>query len=53
MDALQAEIASMAERQASFAEIKEASCRALDQAPWPDVAAPHVHRPGLTEDWFC
>ena len=53
MDALQAEIASMAERQASFAEIKEVSCRALDQAPWPDVAAPHVHRPGLTEDWFC
>ena len=53
MDALQAEIASMAERQASFAEIKEASCRALGQEPWADVPAPHVHRPGLTEDWFC
>ena len=53
MDALQAEIASMAERQASFAEIKAAACRALGQEPWPDVPAPHVHRPGLTEDWFC
>ena len=53
MDTLQSEIASMAERQASFAEIKATACRALGQEPWPDVAAPHVHRPGLTEDWFC
>ena len=53
MDALQAEIAALAERRASFAEIKRAACRALDQEPWPDVTAPHLHRPGLTEDWFC
>jgi radical SAM superfamily enzyme YgiQ (UPF0313 family) len=53
MDALQNEIASMAERQASFAEIKEAACRALDREPWPDAPVRHVHRPGLTEDWFC
>ena len=53
MDALQAEIAALAERQASFAQIKDAACRALAQEPWPDVSAPHVHRPGLTEDWFC
>ncbi len=53
MDALQSELASMAERQASFAQIKEVACRALGAEPWPDVPAPHVHRPGLTEDWFC
>ncbi|MYA00441.1 MAG: radical SAM protein [Chloroflexi bacterium] len=53
MDDLQAEIAALAERQAPFAEIKHAACRALGVEPWPDVDAPHVHRPGLTEDWFC
>ena len=53
MDDLQAEIAALAERQASFAQIKHAACRALGVEPWPDVDAPHVHRPGLTEDWFC
>ena len=53
MDALQGEIASRAETQAAFAAIKRAACEALDRKPWPDVAAPHVHRPGLTEDWFC
>ena len=53
MDTLQAEIAALAERQASFAEIKQAACQALGRAPWPDHPAPHVHRPGLTEDWFC
>ena len=53
MDALQSEIALLAERRASFAQIKQTACRALDQEPWPDVSAPHVHRPGLTEDWFC
>lgn len=53
MDALQAEIAGMAERRGTFPQIKEAACRALGLDPWPDVSAPHVHRPGLTEDWFC
>ena len=53
MDSLQAEIAGLAERRASFAQIKQAACRTLGQAPWPDISAPHVHRPGLTEDWFC
>lgn len=53
MDAAQAEIAALAERQASFADIKSAACRSLGQEPWPDLPAPHVHRPGLTEDWFC
>ena len=53
MDALQAEIAALAERQSSFAHIKHAACSALGVEPWPDVTAPHVHRPGLTEDWFC
>ena len=53
MDDLQAEIAVLAERQAPFAEIKHAACQALGLQPWPDVDAPHVHRPGLTEDWFC
>ena len=53
MDPLQAEIAELAERGASFAQIKRAACRALDYEPWPDISAPHVHRPGLTEDWFC
>ena len=53
MDALQSELASMAERQASFAQIKEAACLALGAETWPDVPVPHVHRPGLTEDWFC
>lgn len=53
MDHLQAEIAGLAERQASFSRIKDVACRRLEAEPWPDVAAPHVHRPGLTEDWFC
>ena len=53
MDDLQAEIAGLAERRAAFAQIKHAACRALDRRPWPDAPAPHVHRPGLTEDWFC
>ena len=53
MDDLQAEIAVLAERQATFGQIKHAACRALGVEPWPDVDAPHVHRPGLTEDWFC
>ncbi len=53
MDTLQAEIAALAERQASFPEIKQAACQALGRAPWPDRPVPHVHRPGLTEDWFC
>ncbi len=53
MDDLQAEIAGLAERQASLSQIKAAACRWLEAEPWPDVAAPHVHRPGLTEDWFC
>lgn len=53
MDDLQGEIAGLAERQASFSQIKEAACRRLEAEPWPDVTAPHVHRPGLTEDWFC
>ena len=53
MDVLQAEIVELAERGASFGQIKQAACRALDHEPWPDVPAPHVHRPGLTEDWFC
>ena len=53
MDALQTELAALAERQATFAQIKHAACRVLDTEPWPDVPAPHVHQPGLTEDWFC
>jgi len=53
MDDLQAEIAALAERQASFAQIKQVACSMLEVEPWPDVTAPHVHRPGLTEDWFC
>ena len=53
MDSLQSEIATLAERGASFAQIKLAACGALDHEPWSDVPAPHVHRPGLTEDWFC
>ena len=53
MDMLQAEIACLSERQADFAAIKRTACEALDGKPWPDVAAPHLHRPGLTEDWFC
>lgn len=53
MDALQAEIAELAERQASFVQIKIAACRALGQDPWPHLPVPHRHRPGLTEDWFC
>ncbi len=53
MDALQSELASMAEQQASFAQIKEVACLALGAEPWPDEPAPHTHRPGLTEDWFC
>ncbi|MCY3568060.1 MAG: radical SAM protein [Chloroflexi bacterium] len=53
MDSLQADAAALAERGASFAEIKQAACQALGAQPWPDAPAPHVHRPGLTEDWFC
>lgn len=53
MDDLQAEIAALAERQAPFAQIKQAACRLLNVEPWPDVTTPHLHRPGLTEDWFC
>ncbi len=53
MDDLQAELADLAERRASFAQIKHAACRALGRQPWPDAPAPHIHRPGLTEDWFC
>ena len=53
MDALQAEVATLAERGATFSEIKQTACRTLRGDPWPDIPAPHVHRPGLTEDWFC
>lgn len=53
MDDLQGATADLAERQASFSQIKDAACRWLESEPWPDVEAPHVHRPGLTEDWFC
>jgi len=53
MDSLQADVAALAERGASFAEIKQAACRALGAQPWDDMPAPHLHRPGLTEDWFC
>ena len=53
MDNLQAEIARLSEQQASFPQIKVTACRLLEAEPWPDVPAPHVHRPGLTEDWFC
>ena len=53
MDDLQAEVAALAERQTPFAQIKQAACRVLEAEPWPDVTTPHVHRPGLTEDWFC
>ena len=49
MDALQTEIAALAERQATFAQIKAATCQALNRKPWPDTFAPHIHRPGLTE----
>ncbi len=53
MDALQGQVAALAERGASFAEIKRAACDALGAEPWPDIPAPHLHQPGLTEDWFC
>ncbi len=53
MDPLQTRIAALAERGGAFTAIKRAACEALGAAPWPDVPAPHVHRPGLTEDWFC
>ena len=53
MDALQSQVAALAERGASFAEIKRAACEALGAEPWPDIPAPHLHQPGLTEDWFC
>ncbi|MYB22721.1 MAG: radical SAM protein [Chloroflexi bacterium] len=53
MDALQSQVASLAERGAAFAEIKQAACLALGAEPWPNLPAPHLHRPGLTEDWFC
>ncbi len=53
LDRLQSQIAALAERGASFAEIKQATCTALETTPWPDIPAPHLHRPGLTEDWFC
>ena len=53
MDELQSQVAALAERGASFAEIKRAACQALGAEPWPDIPAPHLHRPGLTEDWFC
>ncbi len=53
MDTLQTQVAALAERGASFTEIKQAACQSLGAQPWPDLPAPHVHRPGLTEDWFC
>lgn len=53
MDDLQGELARLAEMQADFATIKRAACEVLGINPWPDINAPHLHRPGLTEDWFC
>ncbi len=53
MDRLQSRIARLAEQGGTFATIKSVACDALDADPWPDTPAPHVHRPGLTEDWFC
>ncbi len=53
MDDLQSQIASIAERSGTFAAIKAVACETLSVKPWPNVEAPHVHRPGLTEDWFC
>ncbi len=53
MDDLQSQVATLAEQDASYSQIKRVACEALGVAPWPDVDSPHVHRPGLTEDWFC
>lgn len=53
MDRLQGEIAALAEAGGEFREIKRAACERLGAAAWPDRAAPHLHAPGLTEDWFC
>ena len=53
MDALQREVAELAEAGAGFAQIKNVACARLGAAPWPDAPYPHVHAPGLTEDWFC
>jgi len=53
MDDLQSQIASIAERSGTFADIKAVACETLGVNPWPNVEALHVHRPGLTEDWFC
>ena len=53
MDALQREVAELAEQDAGFAQIKQVACASLGATAWPDAPRPHVHAPGLTEDWFC
>lgn len=53
MDALQREVAELAEQGAGFAQIKQVACERLGAAAWPDAPRAHVHAPGLTEDWFC
>ena len=53
MDALQREIAELAEAGAGFGQIKNIACARLGADPWPDAPRLHVHAPGLTEDWFC
>ena len=53
MDDLQRRITELAERSTSFAQLKQAACTLLGAAPWSDLASPHSHQPGLTEDWFC
>ena len=53
MDALQREVAGLAEQGAGFAQIKQVACMRLGAAAWPQAPRPHVHAPGLTEDWFC
>lgn len=53
MDELQREAAALAEAGAGFGEIKRAACERLGVAAWPDLTSPHVHAPGMTEDWFC
>ena len=53
MDDLQRELAELAETNAPFGQIKKVACQRLGAEPWPDEPRPHVHSPGLTEDWFC
>ena len=53
MDDLQRELAELAEAGAPFERIKKVACQRLEAEPWPDQPRPHVHPPGLTEDWFC